>query len=194
MNLESMAGLITDSALRSRLVRTVDDLNDTIRQIRRSIFALQESQAEPTSIRTLVMNVVDQVSPLLGFRPRIRLNGPLGATADEEIVADLKAVLRESLTNVAKHARASAVEVDLTVGEQLTLVITDDGVGLNDPDRRSGLRNLQERAEHRGGSLDPLASSMTVVAHRRPRHWSPLALPSYRTHRPLRQRVMLWLM
>lgn len=154
MNLESMAGLITNYEVRARLVRTVDDLDETIRQIRSSIFALQDSRADPTSIRSTVLKVVDQVTPLLGFSPKTRLNGPLDTTADEEINADVEAVLRESLTNVAKHAQATAVEVSVTAeSEQLRVVISDDGVGLHDPDRNSGLHNLQERAERRGGSL-----------------------------------------
>jgi signal transduction histidine kinase len=154
MSLESMAGAVTDPGVRLRLVRTVDDLDDTIRQIRSSIFALQDSRADTASVRTTVMKVIDQVSPLLGFRPRARLNGPLDTLADEDIVADVEAVLRESLTNVAKHAQASLVLVDVTAdATQLGVTISDDGIGLTYPDRNSGLRNLYERATLRGGTL-----------------------------------------
>lgn len=154
MSLESMAGAVPDPGVRLRLVRTVDDLDDTIRQIRSSIFALQDSRADTASVRTTVMTVIDQVSPLLGFRPRARLNGPLDTMADEDVVADVEAVLRESLTNVAKHAQASLVLADVTAdATQLSVTISDDGIGLSYPDRNSGLRNLSERATLRGGTL-----------------------------------------
>ena len=154
MGLESVAGLVTDSGVRARLAHTVDDVDDTIRQIRSSIYALQDSRAEATSIRSTVIRVLDQVSPLLGFSPRTRLSGPLDTVANDGVVIDVEAVLRESLTNVAKHAHAKAVLVNVSIDDgQLTVMITDDGVGLNQPSRNSGLRNLQERAERRGGSM-----------------------------------------
>ena len=84
----------------------MDDVDGTIRQIRSSIYALQDSRAEATSIRSTVIRVLDQVSPLLGFSPRTRLSGPLDTVANEGVVIDAEAVLRESLTNVAKHAHA----------------------------------------------------------------------------------------
>jgi signal transduction histidine kinase len=79
---------------------------------------------------------------------------------DEAVAAEVEAVLRESLTNVAKHARATQVWVEVgTNGALLCLTVSDDGVGLGSSDRRSGLSNLRERAERRGGHLELERSS-----------------------------------
>jgi signal transduction histidine kinase len=65
---------------------------------------------------------------------------------------DLEAVLREALSNAARHARARSVTVDVSAGDsRLALVVTDDGVGMGDTTRRSGLANLRQRAERHGG-------------------------------------------
>jgi signal transduction histidine kinase len=72
----------------------------------------------------------------------------------DEVGADLVAVLRESLTNAAKHADATAVQVEVRVGNALEASVTDNGNGLPASlSRRSGLANLQARAEAHGGSL-----------------------------------------
>nr|BFE78114.1 hypothetical protein GCM10020093_007150 [Planobispora longispora] len=66
----------------------------------------------------------------------------------------MRAVLREALSNVARHARASRVQVLVGVSEgTLLLEVTDDGVGIPEGGRRSGLRNLAERAERLGGAF-----------------------------------------
>jgi signal transduction histidine kinase len=97
---------------------------------------------------------VAEISVLLGFDPRIRFAGPIDAVVPDPVADDLVAVLREGLTNVARHAQAARVQVDVTVtATRLSLDISDDGVGIGDTQRRSGLANLRERAERRGGRL-----------------------------------------
>ncbi|WUX20165.1 ATP-binding protein [Streptomyces sp. NBC_01439] len=72
------------------------------------------------------------------------------AVADEAL-----AVVGEALTNVARHARATRAEVSITAAEgNLTVTVTDNGVGLSAGGRRSGLRNLTERAEGLGGRME----------------------------------------
>jgi two-component system, NarL family, sensor histidine kinase DevS len=108
LSLQSIAATVDDEAA-ERLRRTVDELDDTIRQIRTTIFALQEESWR--SLRGTALAVVDQLSPLLPVRPEVQLVGPLDTIADEAIIADVEAVLRESLTNVARHARAARIRV-----------------------------------------------------------------------------------
>jgi len=82
------------------------------------------------------------------------MTGPIDTATTAELLDDLVAVLREALTNIAKHAGAHTVAIDLSAtADQITLDIADDGVGLTDTSRRSGLANMRTRAEHRGGSL-----------------------------------------
>ena len=153
LSVQSTATTIEDGPARDRLVRTVGELDDTIRRIRTTIFALQDPTGGQ-SLRRTALAVVDQVTPLLASRPDLVFVGALDSVDDPRVVADVEAVLRESLTNVAKHAQATDVRIELrATGEDLTLSVTDDGVGLTDCARRSGLANLSTRAEQLGGHL-----------------------------------------
>ncbi|HEX3197297.1 MAG TPA: GAF domain-containing protein [Propionibacteriaceae bacterium] len=153
LSLQSIAATVDDEAVDQRLARTVEQLDDTIRQIRTTIFALQEDSSR--SLRGTALAVVDQLAPLLPVRPDIELVGPLDTIADEAIIADVEAVLRESLTNVAKHARAAQIRVNVQAdGQRLALTVIDNGIGLGATTRRSGLANLSRRAERHGGHLD----------------------------------------
>ncbi|GEL24270.1 histidine kinase [Pseudonocardia sulfidoxydans NBRC 16205] len=139
-----------------RLRGVVGDLDDTIARIRTTIFALQQPD-DAHGLRVSVLRVVDEAAEVLGFGPALRFTGPADTlSGDDELVDDLVAVLREALTNVAKHAAAAHVEVDLVVdpGAGLVeLVVADDGRGPGEGGRRSGLANLQRRAERRGGTF-----------------------------------------
>jgi signal transduction histidine kinase len=153
LSLQSIAATVDDEAVDKRLTRTVDELDDTIRQIRTTIFALQEESSR--SLRGTALAVVDQLAPLLPVRPEVELAGPLDTIASEAIIADVEAVLRESLTNVAKHARATQIRVFVQAGAaRLALTVIDNGIGLGEGTRRSGLANLNRRAERHGGRLD----------------------------------------
>ena len=153
LSLQSIAATVDDEAVDQRLTRTVEQLDDTIRQIRTTIFALQEDSSR--SLRGTALAVVDQLAALLPVRPDVQLVGPLDTIADETIIADVEAVLRESLTNVAKHARAAQIRVYVQAdGQHLALTVIDNGIGLGATTRRSGLANLSRRAERHGGHLD----------------------------------------
>ncbi|MGI8460001.1 MAG: GAF domain-containing protein [Propionibacteriaceae bacterium] len=153
LSVQSTAMALHEGPARDRLVRTVDELDDTIRRIRTTIFALQDAHGGQ-ALRRTALGVIDQVTPMLSARPDLQFVGALDTISEPQIVAAVEAVLRESLTNVAKHAHADDVRVELrTDGAELTLTVADDGIGLTDPGRRSGLVNLRTRAEQLGGHL-----------------------------------------
>jgi signal transduction histidine kinase len=154
-----------------RLLTVVQDLDDTIAQIRTSIFSLARAPGED-GIRGRILDVVTDATEPLGFRPVLRFSGPAESLVgeDESVVDDVVAVLREALSNVVRHAHAAHVEVDLVVeqgpsGARLEVVVFDDGVGIEPAGRRSGLGNLRRRAERRGGefALDPADGGGTVL-------------------------------
>ena len=153
LSLQSIAATVEDDTLHERLSRTVGELDETIRQIRTKIHELQEDSSQ--SLRGTALAVVDQLAPLLPARPDLSLIGSLDSISDEAIIADVEAVLRESLTNVTKHAHATQVRVRIQAGKQrLHLTVIDNGVGLGHSTRRSGLANLSRRAEQQGGYLE----------------------------------------
>jgi signal transduction histidine kinase len=153
LSLQSIAGTVADETVDQRLTRTVTELDETIGQIRNAIFALQEDSSR--SLRGTALGVVDQLAPLLPARPDLQLVGPLNTISDDAIIADIEAVLRESLSNVAKHAQATHIRIRLQAAKQrLDLTVIDNGKGLGGSTRRSGLANLSRRAERHGGYLD----------------------------------------
>jgi signal transduction histidine kinase len=158
LGLESLSRLVQPD-LRRRVAGLVEDLDATIRDLRHSIFSLQEhlnaERESPGSLDETLLRTIGQAADALGFEPRVGLSGSLDAVVPERVRPDLLATLREALANVARHARATAVSVQLRVAEgELTLDVLDDGVGIaSDRDRSSGLANLRRRAGRWGGNL-----------------------------------------
>lgn len=155
LSVQAAAVRTTDAALAARLQTAVEDMDDTIRQIRTSIFGLQEDPASAATPRTVLADLVSEVGPLLGFAPELRFAGPVDTVLDPGVLEDAKAVVREGLTNVAKHTDADRVSVSVSVSARhVTIEIVDNGssapvVG----GRRSGLANLHRRATLRSGAL-----------------------------------------
>ena len=152
---ESVAARPGSDETSLRLRRVVTELDETIRQIRTSIFQLRGPMtAEVGTTRSAVLSVVSELEPVLGFEPRVTFAGPVDLAAPDASVDDLIAALREALTNVARHAKARCVDVAVeATTDSLVLEVTDDGVGIGDGSRWSGLANLRARAEHHGGTF-----------------------------------------
>jgi two-component system, NarL family, sensor histidine kinase DevS len=157
MSLEGTMPMITRPEVKSRISSAVDAMDDTIKDIRATIFALQardHAEAQP-DIRASIVGVVDEMTPMLGSAPSLRLGSGLREKVAGEVAEQVLATLREALSNAARHAQASRVDVIIDVSEDgmLTVQVTDDGAGIPDGGRRSGLRNLASRADKLGGEL-----------------------------------------
>ena len=140
-----------------RIDETVRDLEQTIRDIRATIFELQHGRE--ASLRESIAALAQEYAPALGFRPSIHTWGPVDSLVGHPVADHAPTVLREALANCARHAGASSCHVEVTVAEErFTLVVTDDGRGLDAEVHESGLRNLRRRAEDLGGSLDVRAA------------------------------------
>ncbi|MEU7554802.1 GAF domain-containing protein [Streptomyces sp. NPDC044571] len=146
--------------VRDGVGKAVDELDVTIQEIRTAIFALQQGPAEaPAGLRTRVLREINMAAVPLGFKPAHRFLGPLDTVVGELVGKNLIAALREALSNAFRHADASRIEVviDCTVTladgrPGVRLEVADDGVGITEGGRRSGLRNLRRRAESLGGA------------------------------------------
>ena len=148
-----------------RLSRAVDELDETIREIRQTIFALHQPVTGPAAgVRGRLLNEVSQSGALMGLQPGVRFVGPVDAGVSDDLADHLVAALREALANVAKHANAKKVDIIVMVdGADIVLSVVDDGVGIN-PDgfsAHSGLANLSARAQDLGGTcvLERMASA-----------------------------------
>ncbi|MEU1865199.1 sensor histidine kinase [Streptomyces gardneri] len=160
MMLESAQRKSIVPAVREGVGKAVDELDVTIQEIRTAIFALQQGPAEaPSGLRTRVLREINMAAVPLGFKPAHRFLGVIDSAVGELTGKNLIAALREALSNAFRHAEASRIEVvlDATVtlpdgSAGVRLSVADDGVGLPEGGRRSGLRNLARRAESLGGA------------------------------------------
>lgn len=140
----------------TRVSNAVDELDETIKEIRHTIFALHEPLAGPNSTaRGRILTETAQASAMLGFDPSVRFVGPLDAMLDQLNTDQVLATIREALANVAKHAHATKVDVIVQIdGSEAIVMVTDDGIGIDEsgPAHQSGIANLTARAQERGGS------------------------------------------
>ena len=139
----------------SRIENAVDDLDITIKHIRSAIFALESSGATEHQLRGRILATVDEVSEVLDFEPHVLLDGPLDTAVPDDVGEELLATLREALSNARRHSGATAISVDVAVLDDLTLRVTDNGMGIQGEPRAEGhgLRNMAARAQRLGGTL-----------------------------------------
>ncbi|MEU8755778.1 sensor histidine kinase [Streptomyces chartreusis] len=156
MTLQSAGRFIEHPEASERVVRAVDDLDETIKIIRSTIFGLRSREGVAgAGLRARVVRVAGEAAPVLGFAPSVRMEGLVDTQVPREIADHVVAVLSEALTNIARHAHADRADVALTADpHQVRLTVGDNGVGIPEGGRRSGLRNMAERARHLGGELE----------------------------------------
>jgi len=151
LRLNLMRSLDDRASREQELNEAIDALDLTIRDIRTTIFGL--TRPLTGSLSEVLEEVLSSYAPLLGRQPNLDVVGDL-EQIPAEVVENLRAVLREALSNVAQHAAADNVDVELAVTAQtVTLRVSDDGVGIDNEPRHGGLRNAAERARLLGGSL-----------------------------------------
>ena len=153
MKLQGTLPMIDRPAVEERVSSVVDDLDTTIDDIRQAIFALQARGKAAPVLRDRVMDVIEEMTEPMGMTSSLRLTGHLDDGIPGDIGEDMLHALREALSNAARHGKATSTEVDIGAGSELSLLVRDNGSGITDTFRRSGLANLAQRAEHYGGTL-----------------------------------------
>jgi signal transduction histidine kinase len=171
MSLESVSARLGESENGQRISSAVDALDETIKEIRSAIFSLHSRpNAAEAGLRARVLLVAGEAAGPLGFAPELRLASHLDEDVPARTGEHLLAALREGLSNAARHAGASRVQVTIETGPELTLLVCDNGTGMKGTGRRSGLTNLAERAALLGGTfrVDPAAGGGTELEWRVP--------------------------
>lgn len=154
MGLDSITRQVTAPALQASLRRAVDDLDRTVRDIRHAIFELQEPLAVPQTLRQQIIAVLDAAMGSSQLGIEVRVADSVDAVVPPDVSDHALAVLREAVTNVIRHARATTLAVSVTAADRLRIEVTDNGVGFPAGGRRGGLANLADRANRLGGVLD----------------------------------------
>lgn len=153
LQLQGASRLVERPQVAGRLQSAVTELDATIRDIRSTIFELHYRPGQ-TSLRSDLRELVSSYSATLGFEPVTQVRGPVDSAVGDDLQIQVLAVLREALSNVARHARASTCQVEVAVSDsEIVVTVTDDGVGIPESIRESGVRNVRTRAESAGGSL-----------------------------------------
>ena len=172
LSLQAVLTRLGVHAVADRLNEAIDNVDDTIRDLRSAIFALHSRRPGGAGLRDDVLTVAQEVARALGFEPEVAFDGPIDSAATDAMQEHLVATLREALSNVAKHAHATQVAVEVTVEERdLVLRIADNGRGMGDqPGVGNGLANMRERALALGGRCEvaPAKSGGTTIVWRVP--------------------------
>lgn len=158
LTLQSSLPLIENHEVVARIETAISDLDDTIRQVRTTIFGLEPPPTTERGVRARVLEICAEASRGLGFEPEVRFIGPIEGRVPDRAATELLATLREVLSNVARHARASQAEIEVSVREDLHLRVLDDGKGMDASHQSTGkgLANMRQRAEGLGGTCQLL--------------------------------------
>lgn len=153
LSLQAVAGSITDPSVQARIGQQVDALDSAIAEIRTAIFTLTALPApDAPKLRHRVIDVLTEMADLFEQTPRLTFSGAVDLMVNPVLADDVIAVVREGLSNVARHAAATTTVVSIGVtAEQVSVHIVDDGRGIHSPERSSGTHNLEARAAARGG-------------------------------------------
>ncbi len=158
LGLQGVLPTVTEhEGVHMKLSTYVDDLDETIHDVRRAIFSLQEPQERASGLRGEIVRTVTRAAAVLNFEPRLTMEGPLDSAVPDGLHSDLLAVIGEALTNVARHAKGRTAEVRVAVNvaeRTITAVVEDDGVGPSPDDVPGhGTVNMAVRAQRLGGSF-----------------------------------------
>ncbi len=153
LSLQAAATRVPDDAVQQRLRAVVDQLDETVRDIRTTIFDLHTTAGADRgdSLRRRVLDIVTAAAEP-DLHPTVRMSGAVDTLVTGALAADVEAVVREGVTNAARHARAAHVTVTRDVDDGVVVEVLDDGCGIPPTVARSGLGNLDARARARGGT------------------------------------------
>ena len=158
MSLQGTLRLISKPDARGRIQKVVEQLDETIRDIRTSIFDLHTAgEDKPGSLRRRLLDVATEVSADAGLTPTVRMSGALDTLVPPTIAEHAEAVVREGVSNALRHANATAVTVTVEAGDDLVIEVIDNGIGIPQGVVRSGLANVEQRAAACHGTLTVLA-------------------------------------
>ena len=162
--LQSVLPRIADPEVRQRVHGVIGQLDDTVRDIRTTIFDLHTADSDQFggSVRRRILDIVTETAGAT-VQPTVRMSGAVDSLVTGDLAADVEAVVREAVSNVTRHSGARHVTVTLDVADDVVVEVVDDGRGIDESAARSGLRNLEERAARRCGGItvEPLPDGGT---------------------------------
>ena len=154
LSMQSLRRFTNDPVALDRINAVTTELDETIRELRDTIYSLRGMAQDTGTLSSRILAVIKEGAQGLPFAPRIRLSGPIDGPLADDLSSSLLAVISEGLSNAARHAQATSIDISVDAqDERIKLVIADNGIGFSKPTRRSGLDNLKERASLLGGKF-----------------------------------------
>jgi signal transduction histidine kinase len=153
MDLQGTVARARSPEVVDRLNRTLDDLQTIIEEIRTTIFHLKSPSESDGSFRHRIQRVVTDLTENRDLVTTVRMHGPTTAVGDE-LAEHAEAVTAEAISNAVRHSGASRLTIEVNVADMFTLDVIDNGCGMPDNPRRSGLANMLYRAEQVGGRCE----------------------------------------
>jgi signal transduction histidine kinase len=153
--LQSARHLVTEPELLGRIQHAIDDIDTTILQVRTTVFELEDRAPSAGALRAQILEIAAGAARGLNFEPEVRFSGPIDALTTGDVAVHVLAVVREALSNVAHHADAHHVEIEVSAADGvIELIVTDDGIGFTPTSSAigNGIVNMGHRAESLGGS------------------------------------------
>lgn len=152
MSLQGTVRRIPDPEVRRRVSRAVEQLDETVREIRTSIFDLHTTGTDSAaSLRRRMLDIVEELSTDVELAPSVRISGAVDTLVPDSIAVHATAVLREAVSNAIRHSHAGQIVVTVEAGADLIIDVVDDGVGVPPGVARSGLLGVERRAVKCGG-------------------------------------------
>ncbi|MET9634066.1 GAF domain-containing protein, partial [Lentzea sp. NPDC006480] len=152
MSLQGALTWVTHPEARRRVTKAVSQLDQTVLEIRTSIFDLQADSGD-TGLRRRLLNIVAEITEDAELSPVIRMSGTIDSLVPDYIGEHAEAVVRETVSNALRHARATELTLTVEAGDALIITMVDNGLGMPPDVARSGLRNLEQRAAELNGAL-----------------------------------------
>jgi two-component system, NarL family, sensor histidine kinase DevS len=156
LSLQGTARLVERPDAVLRIADAIDKLDETIRQLRKAIFDI-ELTINKEGLQPKVLDLMHELRPVLGIHPQVAMSGVVDHAVTGQLAEEVLAVLREALTNVGKHAKATQVVITIAADADLRIVVADDGIGVGASAEGArggrGLKNMRQRAERLGGGM-----------------------------------------
>jgi len=157
MNLQATVAQITNSNARGRVTHVVSQLDETVREIRTSIFDLHTTAEDnPSSLRRKMLDAVTELGAEAERSPAVRISGAVDSLVTGAIAENALAVVQEGVSNAVRHAHATDITVTVEAGADFVIDVSDDGIGMPADVARSGLLNVERRATACGGTASVL--------------------------------------
>lgn len=154
LSLQGLRRFLPLGGAQEKVGHITSELDDTISALRSTIYSLNEARTQD-SLSVRLVRVVQEGTGSLPSAPRVELVGPIDTAVPPEVADQALAVLTEGVSNAVRHADADSVWVTAGVANgEFELVVEDDGKGIGPTTRRSGLKNVQERAAALGGAFE----------------------------------------